>query len=196
MIAKKNAPTVCYGPPPDCKCDLDDEDDPWSGCTCPQFQYCEDCHHGRLHKAHCGRLICGRHLKFHDDTAAACEESDRRRGSSCSECILHHRNVRDTLVREVERNLLLGTKGRAAPAKHAPMATVVLHRLVRSGQEQMASVALDFAGGRRNNGPRSRMPRPKLRAKKDTRMKAPRKMLAKMHGPWPEKPRRVVDGFL
>ena len=91
---------------------------------------------------------------------------------------------------------MLGSKDRAAPAKDAPKATVLLDRLVRTGQAPMASVVLDFAGGRRNNGPRSRMPRPKLRAKKDTRMKAPRKMLAKLNGPWPEKPRRVVEGRL
>ena len=95
-------------------------------------------------------------------------------------CILHQRKVRDTLVREVERNLLLGAKDRAAPARDAPTATVVLHRLVRTGQEQMASVVLDFAGGRRHGGPRRNIkPRPKLRAKKDTRRKAPRKTLAK-----------------
>ena len=58
----------------------------------------------------------------------------------------------DTLVREVERNLLLGAQDRAAPARDAPTATVLLDRLVRTGQEQMASVVLDFAGGRRNGG--------------------------------------------
>ena len=69
------------------------------------------------------------------------------------------------------------------------MATVVLDRLVRSGQEPMASVVLDFAGGRRD-GPRRSKAKPKLRAKKDARMKAPRKQLAKLNGPSPEKPRR------
>ena len=164
----------CFGYPPlaGCKCDLDDEDDPWRGCTCPQFHYCEDCHHGRLHKVYCGKLICGRHLKFHDDTAAACDGSDQNWGG-CSECVLHHRKVRDTLVREVERNLLLGAKDRAVPAKDAPKATVVLDRLVRTGMEPMASVVLDFAGGRRD-GPRRKA---KLRAKKDKRGKAPRKQL-------------------
>ena len=184
----------CFGYPPlaGCKCDLDDEDDPWGGCSCPQFQYCEDCHHGRLHVMHCGKLVCGRHLKFHDDTAAACEESDRRRGSSCSECILHHRNVRDTLVREVERNILLGAKGRAMPAKDAPMATVVLHRLVRSGQEPMASIVLDFVGGRREGPRRKAKLRAKLRARKDTRGKVPRKQLAKGY----LMRQRVIEGRL
>ena len=183
----------CFGYPPlaGCKCDLDDEDDPWRGCTCPQFHYCEDCHHGRLHKVYCGKLICGRHLKFHDDTAAACDGSDQNWGG-CSECVLHHRNVRDTLVREVERNLLLGAKGRAAPAKDAPMATVVLHQLVRSGQEPMASIVLDFVGGRRDGPRRKAKLRAKLRAKKDTRGKAPRKQLAKRY----EMRKRVVDGLL
>ena len=189
---KKCADCFGYRPPPDCKCDLDDEDNPWDGCSCPQFQYCEDCHHGRLHVVHCGKLVCGRHLKFHDDTAAACEESDRRRGSSCSECILHHRNVRDTLVREVERNLLLGAKGRAAPAKDAPMATVVLHRLVRSGQEPMASIVLDFLGGRRDGPRRKAKLRAKLRARKDTRGKVPRKQLAKGY----LMRQRVIEGRL
>ena len=189
---KKCADCFGYRTPPDCKCDLDDEDDPWGGCSCPQFQYCEDCHHGRLHVMHCGKLVCGRHLKFHDDTAAACEESDRRRGSSCSECILHHRNVRDTLVREVERNLLLGAKGRAAPAKDAPMATVVLHWLVRSGQEPMASIVLDFVGGRREGPRRKAKLRAKLRARKDTRGKVPRKQLAKGY----LMRQRVIEGRL
>ena len=102
-----------------------------------------------------------------------------------------------TLVREVERNLLLGAQDRAAPARDAPTATVLLDRLVRSGQEQMASVVLDFAGGRRHGGPRRNIkPRPKLRAKKDTRRKAPRKTLAKKYGPFEEKPRRVEEGRL
>ena len=96
------------------------------------------------------------------------------------------------LVREIERNLLLGVKDRAAPAEDAPTATVLLDRLTRSGQEPMASVVLDFAGGRRN-GPRRRE---KLRAKKDKRGKAPRKMLAKKYGPYEEKERRVREGRL
>ena len=191
---KKCADCFDYPPLPGCKCDLDDEDDPWGGCSCPQFHYCEDCHHGRLHVVHCGKLVCGRHLKFHDDTAAACEESDQNWGG-CSECVLHHRNVRDTLVREVERNLLLGSKDRAVPAKDAPNATVVLDRLVRSGQEPMASVVLDFAGGRRD-GPRRKA---KLRCKKALLGgKAPRKQLAKKirYGPFLEKERRVKEGRL
>ena len=174
--------------PPDCGCDFEAPENRY-GCQCylSAKEYCEDCHHGRLHKAHCGRLICGRHLKFHDDTAAACDESDRRWGG-CSECVLHHRNVRDTLVREVERNLLLGSKDRAVPAKDAPKATVVLDRLVRSGQEPMASVVLDFAGGRRD-GPRRRA---KLRCKKDMLGKAPRKQLAKRY----LMRQRVIEGRL
>ena len=78
------------------------------------------------------------------------------------------------VVREVERNLLLGAKDRAAPVKDAPKATVVLDRLVRTGQAPMASVVLDFAGGRRD-GPRRKA---KLRAKKDLTAKVPRKQCA------------------
>ena len=121
-----------------------------------------------------------------NDTVFACE----RHG--CSECILHHRNVRDTLVREVERNLLLGAKGRAAPVKDAPMATVVLHRLVRSGQEPMASIVLDFVGGRREGPRRKAKLRTKLRARKDTRGKVPRKQLAKGY----LMRQRVIEGRL
>ena len=175
---------------PDCECDQDEVLE--YGCHCQRStpRYCYECHHGPLQEVHCGKVVCARHLKWHDDTVFACE----RHG--CSKCILHHRNVRDTLVREVERNLLLGAKGRAAPAKDAPMATVVLHQLMRSGQEPMASIVLDFVGGRRDGPRRKAKLRAKLRAKKDTRMKAPRKMLAKLNGPWPEKPRRVVEGRL
>ena len=176
--------------PPDCECDRDALEDP-DVCNCQRSapRYCFDCHHGRLHEVHCGRMICARHLKFHDDTAAACEHWD-----PCCDCVLHHRKVRDTLVREVERNLLLGVKDRAAPAEDAPTATVLLDRLTRTGQEPMASVVLDFAGGRRN-GPRRRE---KLRAKKDKRGKAPRKQLAKKirYGPFLEKERRVREGRL
>ena len=173
---------------PECNCDHDTLE---YGCHCPQSRprYCFDCHHGRLHEVHCGRVVCARHLKFHDDTAVACERWD-----PCCDCVLHHRKVRDTLVREVERNLLLGVKDRAAPAEDAPTATVLLDRLTRTGQEPMASVVLDFAGGRRN-GPRRRE---KLRAKKDKRGKAPRKQLAKKirYGPFLEKERRVREGRL
>ena len=181
---------------PDCECDQDEVLE--YGCHCQRStpRYCYECHHGPLQEVHCGKVVCARHLKWHDDTAEACAHTGDWRSKGCCDCILHQRKCRDTLVREVERNLLLGSKDRAAPAKDAPKATVLLDRLVRTGQAPMASVVLDFAGGRRNNGPRSRMPRPKLRAKKDTRMKAPRKMLAKMHGPWPEKNRRVVEGRL
>ena len=177
---------------PTCNCDHDTLE---YGCHCPRSspRYCFDCHHGRLHEVPCGRVVCARHLTWHDDTAEACAHTLK----SCFNCILHQRKVRDTLVREVERNLLLGAKGRAAPARDAPTATVVLHRLVRTGQEQMASVVLDFAGGRRHGGPRRNIkPRPKLRAKKDTRRKAPRKTLAKKYGPFEEKPRRVEEGRL
>ena len=185
----------CYDPwgPPDCECDRDALENP-DVCNCQRTasRYCFDCHHGFLHEVHCGKVVCPRHLKFHDDTAAACEHWDR-----CCDCILHQRRVRDTLVREVERNLLLGAQDRAAPARDAPTATVLLDRLVRTGQEQMASVVLDFAGGRRNGGPRRNVkPRPKLRAKKDTRWKVPRKTLGKKYGPFAEKERRVVEGRL
>ena len=61
---------------------------------------------------------------------------------------------------------MLGAKDRAVPVKDAPKATVVLDRLVRTGMEPMASVVLDFAGGRRD-GPRRKA---KLRAKKDKTM--------------------------
>ena len=130
--------------PPDCECDRDALEDP-DVCNCQRSapRYCFDCHHGCLHEVHCGRVVCARHLKFHDDTAVACERWD-----PCCDCVLHHRKVRDTLVREVERNLLLGVKDRAAPAEDAPTATVLLDRLTRTGQEPMASVVLDFAGGR------------------------------------------------
>ena len=179
-----------------CECDLDVYLSNPGMCPCEKaLKYCEACRGGVLQREHCGEWVCAKHHKWHDDTAEAATEENIYHGG-CSKCILHHRKVRDTLVREVERNLLLGSKDRAAPAKDAPKATVLLDRLVRTGQAPMASVVLDFAGGRRNNGPRSRMPRPKLRAKKDTRMKAPRKMLAKLNGPWPEKPRRVVEGRL
>ena len=67
-----------------------------------------------------------------------------------------------------------GAKDRAAPVKDAPKATVVLDRLVRTGQAPMASVVLDFAGGRRD-GPRRKA---KLRAKKDLTAKVPRKQCA------------------
>ena len=173
--------------PPDCGCDFEAPENRY-GCQCylSAKEYCEDCHHGILHAVPCGQLICTKHLKWHDDTVFACE----RHG--CSECILHHRNVRDTLVREVERNLLLGAKGRAAPVKDAPMATVVLHQLMRSGQEPMASIVLDFGGGRRDGPRRKAKLRAKLRAKKDTRGKAPRKQLAIQY----HMRRRVVDGLL
>jgi hypothetical protein len=115
-------------------------------------------------------VVCARHLTWHDDTAEACSHTLK----SCFNCILHQRKVRDTLVREVERNLLLGAKDRAAPVKDAPKATVVLDRLVRTGQAPMASVVLDFAGGRRD-GPRRKA---KLRAKKDLTAKVPRKQCA------------------
>jgi hypothetical protein len=173
--------------PPDCECDHEAPENRW-GCNCQRSarEYCEDCRHGILHAVPCGKVICSKHLKWHDDTVEACERY------GCSECILHHRNVRDTLVREVERNLLLGAKGRAAPAKDAPMATVVLHQLVRSGQEPMASIVLDFVGGRRDGPRRKAKLRAKLRARKDTRGKAPRKQLAvQLH-----MRRRVVDGLL
>ena len=50
---------------------------------------------------------------------------------------------------------------------------------------------------RRHGGPRRNIkPRSKLRAKKDTRRKAPRKTLAKKYGPFEEKPRRVEEGRL
>ena len=75
-----------------------------------------------------------------------------------------------------------------APAEDAPTATVLLDRLTRTGQEPMASVVLDFAGGRRN-GPRRRE---KLRAKKDKRGKAPRKQLAKRY----LMRQRVIEGRL
>ena len=178
----------------DCPCDWEND-----ACHCdevPKPVYCEACRKGILKRERCGEWVCAKHHKWHDDTAEACAHTGDWRSKGCCDCILHQRKCRDTLVREVERNLLLGSKDRAAPAKDAPKATVLLDRLVRTGQAPMASVVLDFAGGRRNNGPRSRMPRPKLRAKKDTRMKAPRKMLAKMHGPWPDKHRRVVEGYL
>ena len=81
---------------------------------------------------------------------------------------------------------------RAAPAKDAPKATVVLHRLMRSGQEPMASIVLDFVGGRRDGPRRKANLRAKLRAKKDMRGKAPRKQLAKRY----EMRKRVVDGLL
>ena len=153
---------------PTCNCDHDTLE---YGCHCPRSspRYCFDCHHGRLHEVPCGRVVCARHLTWHDDTAEACAHTLK----SCFNCILHQRKVRDTLVREVERNLLLGAKDRAAPVKDAPKATVVLDRLVRTGQAPMASVVLDFAGGRRD-GPRRKA---KLRAKKDKRGKAPRKQL-------------------
>ena len=181
----------CYEPwgPPDCECDRDALEDP-DVCNCQRSaRYCFDCHHGFLHEVHCGKVVCPRHLKFHDDTAAACEHWD-----PCCDCVLHQRKLCDTLVREVERNLLLGAKDRAAPAEDAPTATVLLDRLARTGQEPMASVVLDFAGGRRN-GPRRRE---KLRAKKDKRGKAPRKQLAKKirYGPFLEKERRVREGRL
>ena len=76
--------------------------------------------------------------------------------------------------------------------KDAPMATVVLHQLMRSGQEPMASIVLDFVGGRRDGPRRKAKLRAKLRAKKDTRGKAPRKQLAIQY----HMRRRVVDGLL
>ena len=178
---------------PDCDCDQDEVLE--YGCHCQRStpRYCYECHHGPLQQVHCGKVVCARHLRWHDDTAEACAHT--RKG--CFDCILHQRRVRDTLVREVERNLLLGAQDRAAPARDAPTATVLLDRLVRTGQEQMASVVLDFAGGRRHGGPRRNIkPRSKLRAKKDTRRKAPRKTLAKKYGPFEEKPRRVEEGRL
>ena len=74
------------------------------------------------------------------------------------------------------------------------MATVVLHRLVRSGQEPMASIVLDFVGGRRD-GPRRKAKlklRAKLRARKDTRGKVPRKQLARGY----LMRQRVIEGRL
>ena len=156
--------------PPDCECDRDALEDP-EVCNCQRSsrRYCLECHHGYLHEVHCGKVVCPRHLKFHDDTAAACEHWD-----PCCDCVLYQRKLRDTLVREVERNLLLGAQDRAAPAEDAPTATVLLDRLTRMGQEPMASVVLDFAGGRRD-GPRRKA---KLRAKKDLTAKVPRKQCA------------------
>ena len=145
-------------------------------CHCdevPKPVYCEACRKGILKRERCGEWVCAKHHKWHDDTAIAATEANiYQRG--CSKCILYSRKKRDTLVREVERNLLLGAKDRAAPVKDAPKATVVLDRLVRTGQAPMASVVLDFAGGRRD-GPRRKA---KLRAKKDKTAKVPRKQCA------------------
>ena len=104
--------------PPDCECDRDALEDP-DVCNCQRSapRYCFDCHHGRLHEVPCGRVVCARHLTWHDDTAEACAHTLK----SCFNCILHQRKVRDTLVREVERNLLLGAQDRAAPARDRPL---------------------------------------------------------------------------
>ena len=172
-----------------CHCDWEND-----ACHCdevPKPVYCEACRKGILRRERCGEWVCAKHHKWHDDTAVAATEENIYHGG-CSKCILHHRKVRDTLVREVERNLLLGAKGRAAPAKDAPMATVVLHRLVRSGQEPMVSIALDFLGGRRDGPRRKAKLRAKLRARKDTRGKAPRKQLAIKY----DRRKRVVEGLL
>ena len=61
---------------PACACDHDTLE---YGCHCPRSapRYCFDCHHGFLHEVHCGKVVCPRHLKFHDDTAAACFRSRR-----------------------------------------------------------------------------------------------------------------------
>ena len=155
-----------------CECDWDALSDDTCNCRKSLKKYCEACRDRVLQREHCGEWVCAKHHIWHDDTAVAATEENIYHGG-CSKCILHHRKVRDTLVREVERNLLLGAKDRAAPVKDAPKATVVLDRLVRTGQAPMASVVLDFAGGRRE-GPRRRA---KLRAKKDKRGKAPRKQL-------------------
>ena len=156
-----------------CECDLDVYLSNPGMCPCEKaLKYCEACRGGVLQREHCGEWVCAKHHKWHDDTAEAATEENIYHGG-CSKCILHHRKVRDTLVREVERNLLLGAKDRAVPVKDAPKATVVLDRLVRTGMEPMASVVLDFAGGRRD-GPRRKA---KLRARKDKRGKAPRKQL-------------------
>ena len=155
----------------DCPCDWEND-----ACHCdevPKPVYCEACRKGILKRERCGEWVCAKHHKWHDDTADAATEENIYRGG-CSKCILYSRKKRDTLVREVERNLLLGAKDRAAPVKDAPKATVVLDRLVRTGQAPMASVVLDFAGGRRD-GPRRKA---KLRAKKDLTAKVPRKQCA------------------
>ena len=154
----------------DCPCDWEND-----ACHCdevPKPVYCEACRKGILRRERCGEWVCAKHHIWHDDTAVAATEANIYHGG-CSKCILYSRKKRDTLVREVERNLLLGAKDRAVPVKDAPKATVVLDRLVRTGMEPMASVVLDFAGGRRD-GPRRKA---KLRAKKDKRGKAPRKQL-------------------
>ena len=154
-----------------CHCDWEND-----ACHCdevPKPVYCEACRKGILKRERCGEWVCAKHHKWHDDTAEAATEENIYRGG-CSKCILYSRKKRDTLVREVERNLLLGAKDRAAPVKDAPKATVVLDRLVRTGQAPMASVVLDFAGGRRD-GPRRKA---KLRAKKDLTAKVPRKQCA------------------
>ena len=156
-----------------CECDLDVYLSNPGMCPCEKaLKYCEACRKGILKRERCGEWVCAKHHILHDDTAEAATEENIYHGG-CGKCILHHRKVRDTLVREVERNLLLGAKDRAVPTTDAPKATVVLDRLVRTGMEPMASVVLDFAGGRRD-GPRRKA---KLRAKKDKRGKAPRKQL-------------------
>ena len=68
----------------------------------------------------------------------------------------------------------------------------MLHQLMRSGQEPMASIVLDFVGGRRDGPRRKAKLRAKLRAKKDTRGKAPRKQLAKRY----LMRQRVIEGRL
>ena len=163
-------------------------------CTCQRStpRYCFDCHHGHYTQVHCGKVVCARHLKFHDDTAAACA---RTLGWGCFDCILHQRNVRDTLVREVERNLLLGAQGpRRAGQRCAHGDRRARPRLVRTrpGTDGERRARLCRAGGATDRAAR----KAQLRAKKDKRGRRPGSSSPRSTVRLRRKQRRVSRGAL